>query len=231
MWAGPWPFWQSIGLSEMDWIDLMDDDKQPLENGIELPDSLVDRFNKFEVRLRKMETVVTICGALFGVLLTYGLLFISDRFWDTPAALRGLLTLAGGSACGYFSWHWLSHWYFRRRGSRELARMIQRHHKGMGDRLLGVVELAEGGALPENVSPALCRAAIEQVARESEKYDFTQALWLANRGICLRLLRCIVIGSDSVFDFSGCGFERVETLVGSYGRRGALHLRKFRGSP
>ena len=160
----------------MDWIDLMDDDKQPLENGIELPDSLVDRFNKFEVRLRKMETVVTICGALFGVLLTYGLLFISDRFWDTPAALRGLLTLAGGSACGYFSWHWLSHWYLRRRGSRELARMIQRHHKGMGDRLLGVVELAEGGALPENVSPALCRAAIEQVARESEKYDFTQAV-------------------------------------------------------
>ncbi|MFP6905707.1 MAG: hypothetical protein VCG02_10845 [Verrucomicrobiota bacterium] len=143
---------------------------------IKLPESLLRKLQEFETRLRRMETVVTVCGALFGLLLTYGILFLSDRLWDTPAWLRVVLTLTGTAGFAWFSYRWLQHWYFKRRDSRDMAKMIQRHYKRLGDRLLGVVELAEGRDRPENVSPALCRAAIKQVAGEAEKYDFEDAV-------------------------------------------------------
>ena len=38
-----------------------------------------------------------------------------------------------------------------------------------------MVELADGDTTPENISPALCRAAIRQVAGESAEYDFKGA--------------------------------------------------------
>ena len=161
---------------------------------IALPESLYGQLQAFEKRLCVMETVVGVLGGLCGILLTYGCLFLSDRLWDTPWWIRGPLTLLGGVVLGGFAFRWMRHWWWRRRSTRELARLVQRQYGRMGDRLLGAVELANGGTLPDNISPALCRAAIRQVSREAAEYDFKQAVPTRRpRSVVLTFLLLMVV--------------------------------------
>ena len=140
-----------------------------------LPEPLVRQFRAFESRLRRLETVTAVAGGLLGLAATFGLLFLSDRLWETPGWIRLPLSLAGAAAVSWGSVFWFKRWVVHRRGPRELARLIQRGMPEMGDRLLGVVELTDGQELPEGVSPALVRAAIAQVGRQAERVDFQQA--------------------------------------------------------
>ncbi len=142
---------------------------------LELPEGLAERLRVFEGRLRVVETVALALGGLCGLLLGFALVFASDRFWDTPLALR-LAVLSGCvAAAAWFSARWMRNWLWHRRDARALARLVQKHYPRLGDRLLGAVELA-GDAEDRGISPALRRAAIEQVDREAEKYDFKKAV-------------------------------------------------------
>jgi len=143
---------------------------------VTLPPDLRAQLAAFERRLRWLETLAAAGGALGGLLLSYLLVFALDRWVDTPAALRGLLMLAGAATLGAAAVWWLRHWLWRRRSGRELARLVQRQFPRLGDRLLGAVELAEAGpAAAQRASPALLRAALAQVALEARRYDFTRA--------------------------------------------------------
>src|SRR6185436_11316709 len=139
---------------------------------LQLPDHLRDRFEQLEHRLWKVDTVIAICGALTGLLISYLLVFISDRFWDTPAWLRTILMTVGLGVLFYFVVGWLRLWVWGRRDYRSLSGLVQRHFRRLGDRLLGIVELADEKARPPNISPALCRAAIQQVSTEAVRFDF-----------------------------------------------------------
>ena len=143
---------------------------------VELPVELRTQLAAFEQRLRWLETLAAFCGALGGLLLSYLLVFILDRFFDTPAALRVLLMFVGAAMLGGACVWWLRHWLWRRRSWRDLSRLIQRQFPRLGDRLLGAVELAEDGDARElHASQALLRAALAQVAEESKRYDFKKA--------------------------------------------------------
>jgi len=140
-----------------------------------------------------METVTTICGAMCGLLISYVFLFFSDRFWDTPRWLRTGFTLAGlGLLAGFGVW-WMNRWVWRRRDSRAMANLVQKHHRRLGDRLLGIVELADERRRPADISPALCRAAIEQVSAEAARFDFREAV--ATRGPKIYLLSLLFLFS------------------------------------
>lgn len=145
-------------------------------NSITLPDSLVTQLRAFEGRLRKMETLAACAGGLAGLLTTFVLLFVFDRFVDTPRVARAILTLSGGALAAWFAQAWAAHWLWNRRGPAQLAKLLQRHFKTLGDRLQGVIELTETNDLPANISPALMRAAIRQVAEESDRFDFGNAV-------------------------------------------------------
>ncbi len=141
-----------------------------------LPPELRAQLALFELKLRRAETWAALAGGLLGAGLSYLFVFAFDRLGDTPAIIRLLLMLvAAGAWAGAVYW-WLRHWLFRRRDHRDLARLIQRHIPRLGDRLLGAVELAEGGSEQLNASPALLRAALAQVAGEARKFDFTVAV-------------------------------------------------------
>lgn len=176
--------------------------------GIEMPESLARQIRQFELRLRLLETVVAVLGGLCGLLLTYGVLFASDRFWDTPVILRVALTLGGGTVLGCFAFWWLRHWWWRRRNTRGLARLVQRHYRNMGDRLLGAVELANSDELPGNVSPALCRAAIRQVSEEATKYDFRAAAETKpSRVYVLLFIVLLAVVTAAVLSFPRAGWN------------------------
>lgn len=145
-------------------------------NSNDLPESLVAQLRAYEGRLRKMETLAAVAGGAVGLLATFLILFVSDRFIDTPRWARAVLTLTGGALAAWFAHGWAHHWLWKRRGPRQLAKLLQSHFKTLGDRLQGVIELTESNQLPANISPSLLRAAIRQVAEESGRFDFTQAV-------------------------------------------------------
>ena len=123
-----------------------------------------------------METLVAAAGGLAGLLITYVLLFAFDRFVNTPVWARAVLTCTGAALAAWFAQGWARHWLWNRRGPTQLAKLLQKHFRTLGDRLQGVIELTQVEELPPNISPALLRAAIRQVAEDSGKYHFGDAV-------------------------------------------------------
>ncbi len=164
-----------------------------------LPDSLIKQLKGFEKHLYKIETTIAAFGGACGFSASFCLLFLSDRFWDTPMVVRAGLTLGGAAFFAIFAYVWTHHWVLRRRNIEGLARLVQRRHRRLGDRLLGIVELAKNQNDAKNVSESLRQAAILQVANEASSLDFTEAMsGKRSRGW---ITACILLGALSIFPF------------------------------
>lgn len=156
---------------------------------IELPADLAARLAAFRGRVWLIKLVEAVCAAIVGVLVGYLLLFVVDRLTETPAWLRYLLFAGGLAACLLVPLA-LHRWIWRHRAFDQLARLIGRRFPGLGDQLLGIIELvgdqSRAEAAGTNRSRRLCEAAIEQVAERSRAFDFFAAVprprhrgWLA----------------------------------------------------
>lgn len=144
----------------------------PSEPRISLPDSLRAQFAALERALWRAETTHAGCAAVAALGASFALLFLCDRIGDTPKALRTALLLAGVGGAAWFVTRWCRSWVWQRRDLRALSNVVQHGHRRLGDRLLGIVELAEEKQRPQNMSLALCRAAIRQVSADATKFDF-----------------------------------------------------------
>src|SRR5436190_13739900 len=123
-----------------------------------------------------METMAAIGGGIAGLFITYVLLFAADRFVNTPILARLVLSGCGALFAALFAQGWAHRWLWFRRGPAQLAKLLQKHFRMLGDRLQGVIELTQTDELPENISPALLRAAVRQVAEDSGRHDFAEAV-------------------------------------------------------
>jgi hypothetical protein len=141
-----------------------------------LPEGLRGQFVEVGRRLRRVETTAAWCGLAASLLFSWLLIFISDRLWDTPIWLRAFFFLCGVGGAAAAAFHWARHWVWHRRDLRALATLVQKKYRRLGDRLLGIVELANEQKHSANFSPALYQAAIEQVAGEAQKFDFLQSV-------------------------------------------------------
>lgn len=139
---------------------------------ISLPDTLRAQFAALERALWRAETTHAVCGGVAALTASFALLFLCDRVGDTPKALRAALLLAGVAGAAWFAVRWCRSWIWQRRNLRALSNVVQHGHRRLGDRLLGIVELAEEKQRPQNMSLALCRAAIRQVSADAAKFDF-----------------------------------------------------------
>lgn len=146
------------------------------ENRIALPDSLRAQFAALERALWRAETTHAVCGAGAALAASFALLFLCDRVGDTPKALRTALLLAGLAGAAWFAVRWCRSWVWERRDLRALSNVVQHGHRRLGDRLLGIVELAEEKQRPANMSLALARAAIRQVSADAAKFDFLEVV-------------------------------------------------------
>lgn len=177
-----------------------------------LPPELLQQFERLRRGLQLRRTCVALSAGVGGLLLSYIVLFIWDRLADTPVPARYLLL---GLGClgpvAALAW-WLLAGLRRRGEVRSLATLVQRRHPRLGDGLLGIVELASGERVPDGMSPALCRAAIRQVASEAAKLDFSLAVnWRRPRvmGALAGLLCGLVAGVLLVaFDAGRNAFSR-----------------------
>ena len=88
-----------------------------------------------------------------------------------------LAILAGGTSLfAVFAPYWLHRWVWRQRRETQLARLIAKRYPGLGDRLLGVIELQDQQGSADSLSPRLREAAMEAVAIEAGRRQLDDAL-------------------------------------------------------
>ncbi|GAB4246001.1 MAG: hypothetical protein OHK005_11660 [Candidatus Methylacidiphilales bacterium] len=141
----------------------------------ELPPGLRNQFNALARRLWWVETFWALAMAGTGVVGSLLVFFVADRLFGVSAGARWLFFFITLTALVATGWWWAQRWWMRKPTWEDLSKVVQRRHRRLGDRLLGIVELAhqkENG----DVSPALCRAAIAQVAEETAGLSFVDAV-------------------------------------------------------
>src|ERR1700679_845747 len=98
---------------------MADNDK---EFSLTLPEGLRRQFEEVERRLWRVETTVAACAVLGGLMVSYLVLFISDRLWATPVWLRCLILVLGLLAGVVAGMKWARHWVVKRRDLPALAK-------------------------------------------------------------------------------------------------------------
>jgi hypothetical protein len=144
------------------------------QHRLELPASLRDKMLAFRRRVWAIKLTEAACGAAFGVLAAYLVTFALDRVWDTPASVRLGIFGVAVAACALVPLA-LHRWVWQHRRLEQLARLLRRAHPGIGDQLLGVIELVRSES-EQARSLALCEAAVQQVAERAETRDFADAV-------------------------------------------------------
>lgn len=147
-----------------------------LDDKNSIPESLKRQLESFRKHLWRRKVIEIIALGLIGLFLSFLLLFGLDRIWQTPIWARLLILVSGVSLFVGFAPYWLHRWVWRHRHEGQLARLIAKKYPGLGDRLLGVIELQAQVENDDTFSPRLRQAAMQVVAAEAQKRELDEAL-------------------------------------------------------
>jgi hypothetical protein len=155
---------------------------------LKLPSSLQSQLHDFRRRVWWIKSIEAVCGALFGVVVSYLAVFVLDRITETPAWIRIAMFAVAMTACAIIPVYF-HRWIWRHRRLEQLAHLVSRRFPGIGDQILGVIELVRN-ELEQSRSRALCEAAIKQVAHEASRRNLRDAvpnprhrMWLCLTGV------------------------------------------------
>ncbi|WP_411827958.1 hypothetical protein [Luteolibacter sp. AS25] len=148
----------------------------PPDSRSPIPEGLRKQLEDFRIQLWRRKVIEAVAAGLIGLLLSFLIIFALDRVWHTPGWVRLVILLGGVSLFAGFVPYWLHRWVWGHRREVQLARLISRKFPGLGDRLLGVIELQDQSGTESTASPRLRAAAMEVVAAESKKRDLDLAL-------------------------------------------------------
>ncbi|MGL4398599.1 MAG: hypothetical protein ACRCXD_01915, partial [Luteolibacter sp.] len=143
---------------------------------VAIPESLRLQLDEFRRHLWRVKILEATAAGMIGLLVSFLLVFGLDRIWQTPAWLRLGILISGVSLFAGFAPYWLHRWVWRQRRETQLARLIAKRYPGLGDRLLGVIELQDQPGNSDTLSPRLRAAAMEAVAIETGKRKLDDAL-------------------------------------------------------
>jgi hypothetical protein len=141
-----------------------------------LPAILETKLSDFRRRVWVVKLAEGLLAALFGIALSYLLVFILDRFFETPGSIRLCILVAGTVTLGLglpLKWH---QWVWRQRRLEDAARLLRGKFPRLGDQLLGIVELARMDNRALGRSDRLVEAAMAQAADAVKDQDFTDAV-------------------------------------------------------
>ena len=150
--------------------------EHPVSKRNVIPDSLRKQLEDFRRILWRRKVMESVAAGLIGLLVSFLLIFGLDRVWQTPGWARFLILLGGVSLFAGFAPYWLHRWVWGSRHEGQLARLIALKFPGLGDRLLGVIELQNQDEAGDSLSPRLRAAAMEVVALEVGKRNLDTAL-------------------------------------------------------
>ncbi len=159
---------------------MAEDPNTPVE--IPMPEALRQQLAAFRRKLWRAKIAEAVLAGIFGLLFSFLLVFALDRIWQTPGLLRLAILIGGTSLAAVFAPLWLHRWVWKHRRENQLARLIARRFPGLGDRLLGVVELQGQIEGADTLSPRLRAAAMERVAEEAAQRKLDTALPASRHG-------------------------------------------------
>ena len=149
---------------------------RPPHSQVVIPEALRLQLDEFRRHLWRVKILEAMAAGVIGLLVSFLLVYGLDRFFQTPGWVRLGILLAGISLFAVFAPFWLHRWVWRQRQETQLARLIARRFPGLGDRLLGVIELQDQQGNADSLSPRLREAAMEAVAMETGKRKLAEAL-------------------------------------------------------
>jgi len=167
-----------------------------------LPPELEAKLADFRRRVWIVKLAEGALAALFGLTLSYLLVFVLDRFCETPVWARTFILVAGAATLGLglpLKWH---RWVWRQRRLEDVARLLRITFPRLGDQLLGIVELARMDHGAAGRSERLVQAAISQTAEAVKDRDFTKAVpnarhrqwgWAAAGAVGLAIVAFVVV--------------------------------------
>ena len=148
----------------------------PPTSKVAIPEALRLQLDGFRRHLWRVKILEAVAAGIIGLLVSFLLVYGLDRIWQTPGWVRLGILLAGVSLFAGFAPYWLHRWVWRQRRETQLARLIAKRYPGLGDRLLGVIELQDQAGNEDTLSPRLREAAMEAVAIETGKRKLEDAL-------------------------------------------------------
>lgn len=140
----------------------------------EIPLALQGKLEEFRARLWSVKIGEGALAGITGLIASFLIIFLLDRFFDAPHWLRWLIMSAGFAipAIGIpFQYH---RWVWRKRTLGQIARVLRKRYPRLGDELLGIVDLASDTSTRH--SQALVEAAMTQVAEKVKDRDFSDAV-------------------------------------------------------
>ena len=142
---------------------------------VHLPDTTQSKLSEFQRQVRRIKVAEGIFAGLFGLMVSWAVVFGTDRFVDTSAFVRAGILITGALGFGLFFPLKCHRWVWGTRTMQQVARLLSHRYPTLGDQLLGVVELANG---PYDLgdSHSLAAAAIHQVDVAVRDRDFADAI-------------------------------------------------------
>ena len=148
---------------------------QPKDNAVTLPPRMEKALEKYRKHVWIIKLAEGTLAAIFGLIISYLIVFGLDRVIDTPNVLRAVILLIGMVGMVVFLPLKYYKWVWRNRTLDGVARLLQHKYPRFGDHVLGIVELASNRS-DQSSSPALVAAAMRQVDEEVAKHNLSQAV-------------------------------------------------------
>lgn len=148
---------------------------RPEKDTVGLPPRMQDALEQYRKRVWIIKLAEGTLAAIFGIMISYLVVFGLDRMFDTPMLLRVLILLTGMVGMVFFLPLKYYNWVWRHRSLEGVARLLQHKFPRFGDHVLGIVELASNRS-DQSASPALVEAAMRQVDAEVAKHNLADAV-------------------------------------------------------
>ena len=145
------------------------------KNTVGLPPRMQEALEQYRKRVWIVKLAEGTLAAIFGIMISYLVVFGLDRLFDTPTLLRVLILLTGMVGMVFFLPLKYYNWVWRHRSLEGIARLLQHKFPRFGDHVLGIVELAANRS-DQSSSPALVAAAMRQVDEEVAKHNLADAV-------------------------------------------------------
>ena len=149
--------------------------RSDIEGQLAIPIGMKTKLETYQRIVRRVKIAEGVLAAVFGLVISYILVFTLDRFMDTSALLRGVILLAGAVGLGVFFPLKLHKWVWGTSRMEQVARLMRHKFPRTSDRLLGIVELARSEA-EQTRSRTLVKAAMKQVDDSIKDRDFSDAV-------------------------------------------------------
>jgi len=140
---------------------------------IAIPEGLQRQLGAFRKRVWSIKMLESFALATLAIFFGFFAVFLLDRVFDSPGWVRAAVLLASTTGVATIPL-WFQRWVLGVRSSESIAKLLGKKMPAVGDSLLGAIELSSSTS-EQKRSPALCRAALEQVAAESSKKNLLDA--------------------------------------------------------